>query len=251
KKMQATLHVVDLLPRGWTRSRLGRSRSRTTRCDLATNRARQATDRQRRKWRRALRVKMRWWPTPNTHRGDGARPPLRPRHSSPRGRSAQLGALDGPAAPGPWAVAVMVPFAGRAARARTLEAEQLRTAAELARLRANLQPHFLFNTLSTIAGLVVEAPREARNLIGALGDLLRDSFEDKGEMQTLDDEVTWLKRYAEILETRHRGSITFRWEIAETTRKVRIPRLLLQPLLENAVKHGALRRREGAEVAVR
>jgi Histidine kinase len=172
-------------------------------------------------------------------------------HAFRPGIIAQLGAFDGLVALGLWAVAVMVPFAVRDARARTLEAEQLRTAAELARLRANLQPHFLFNTLSTIAGLVVEAPREARNLIGALGDLLRDSFEDKGEMQTLDDEVTWLKRYAEILETRHRGSITFRWEIAETTRKVRIPRLLLQPLLENAVKHGALRRREGAEVAVR
>lgn len=164
---------------------------------------------------------------------------------------AQLGAFDGLVALGLWAVAVMVPFAVQDAKARALEAEQLRTAGELARLRANLQPHFLFNTLSTVAGLVTEDPREARNLIGALGDLLRDSFEDKGEMQTLDDEVTWLKRYAEILETRHRGSITFRWEIAETTRKFRIPRLLLQPLLENAVKHGALRRREGAEVAVR
>jgi len=164
---------------------------------------------------------------------------------------AQLGAFDGLISLGLWAAAVMVPFAVRDARERALEAEQLRTAAALARLRATLQPHFLFNTLSTVAGLVSEDPREARNLIGALGELLRDSLEEQGEMQTLDDEVIWLKRYAEILETRHRGSITFRWDIAEAARSVHIPRLLLQPLLENAVKHGALRRREGAEVAVR
>src|SRR3989442_9967476 len=103
----------------------------------------------------------------------------------------------------PYTTLFRSPFAVRDAKARSLEAEQLRTAGELARLRANLQPHFLFNTLSTVAGLVAEEPREARNLIAALGDLLRDSIEDKGEMQTLDDEVTWLKRYAEILETRH------------------------------------------------
>jgi len=57
---------------------------------------------------------------------------------------------------GLWAVAIVVPHAVREANARALEAARLRTAAELARLRANLQPHFLFNTLSTIAGLVFE-----------------------------------------------------------------------------------------------
>jgi LytS/YehU family sensor histidine kinase len=164
---------------------------------------------------------------------------------------AQLGAFDGLLGLGLFAMTVVVPSAVRDAQARALEAERLRTAAELARLRANLQPHFLLNTLSTVAGLAGEDPEGARNLVGALGDLLRDSLEDTGETQTLEDEVKWLKRYAEILETRHRGSITFRWEIADDTRSVRVPRLLLQPLLENAVKHGALRRREGGEVAVR
>jgi hypothetical protein len=164
---------------------------------------------------------------------------------------AQIGAFDGLVALGIWAMAVVVPFAVRDANARAREAEQLRTAAELARLRAHLQPHFLLNTLTTIAGLTGEDPREARNLIGALGDLLRDSLEDASDMQTLDDEVRWLKRYAEILETRHRGSIRFSWDIEEASRGLRVPRLLLQPLVENAVKHGALRRREGGEVAVR
>lgn len=156
---------------------------------------------------------------------------------------AQLGAFNGLVALGLWAVAVAIPFA-------VGEANELRAEAELAHLRATLQPHFLLNSLSTVSGLVVDDPREARNLIGALGDLLRDSLEGGDEMQTLDDEVKWLMRYAQILETRHRGSLSFRWEIAEATRRARVPRLLLQPLLENAVKHGALRRRDGGEVAI-
>jgi LytS/YehU family sensor histidine kinase len=161
--------------------------------------------------------------------------------------AARTGVASGVLGMGLFAMAVALPFAASGAR----ETERLRTAAELARLRANLQPHFLFNTLSTVAGLVGEDPREARRLIGTLGDLLRDSFVDADDLQTLDDEIAWLKHYADILETRHRGSIAFQWEIDEATRGVRIPRLLLQPLVENAVKHGALRCAEGGEVTLR
>jgi hypothetical protein len=172
-------------------------------------------------------------------------------HPWTTGKVVELGLFDGLLGLGLWAIAVVFPFAVSDANARALEAERLRTVAELARLRAHLQPHFLLNTLNTVAGLVGEDPREARNIIGALGDLLRDSLEETDEMQTIEDEVKWLRRYAGILETRHRGVLTFRWDIAEATRGVRVPRLLLQPLLENAVQHGALRRREGGEVAIR
>jgi hypothetical protein len=157
--------------------------------------------------------------------------------------AAQLGAFNGIEALGLWAVAIVIP--------RAVAAERLRTESELARLRANLQPHFLFNTLTTIAGLAGEDPRAARELIGALGELLRDSLDGGEERRTVDDEVAWLRRYAEILEIRHRGNLTFHWDIAPPAGGVRIPRLLLQPLLENAVKHGALRRRDGGEVSVR
>jgi LytS/YehU family sensor histidine kinase len=161
----------------------------------------------------------------------------------------RMGMANGVVGLGLFAMAIALPFAASGAR----EADRLRATAELARLRANLQPHFLFNTLSTVSGLVSEDPREARRLIGALGDLLRDSLVDAeaDDMQTVGDEIAWLKHYADILETRHPGSISFRWEIDEGARSVRIPRLLLQPLVENAVKHGALRRPEGGEVAVR
>jgi signal transduction histidine kinase len=159
---------------------------------------------------------------------------------------------------GLWALAFVFPFAAEDARVRSLEAEtlrleaeKLRTAAELAHLRAHLQPHFLLNTLNAIAGLVTEDPKEARRLLVALGDLLRDALRDENEMQTLDEQIAWLRRYAEILETRHAGKLAFRWEIAEETRDVLLPRLLLQPLVENAVKHGALNRPGGGTVVVR
>ena len=144
----------------------------------------------------------------------------------------------------------MLPFAIDDARLRGLEAEQLRSSAELARLRANLEPHFLLNTLNAIAGLVTEDPREARKLLACLGDLLRDSLHDDDELQTLEEQVAWLRRYASILQARHGDALQFEWRIAPEAQRALLPRLLLQPLVENAVKHGALCRRGGGVVVV-
>jgi signal transduction histidine kinase len=159
---------------------------------------------------------------------------------------------------GLWALAFVFPFAVEDARVRSLEAdklrleaEKLRASAELARLRAHLEPHFLLNTLNAVAGLVTDDPREARRLLVCLGDLLRDALRDEDELQTIDQEISWLQRYAAILEARHPGNLVFRWEIAGETRDVLLPRLLLQPLVENAVKHGALKRANGGVVVVR
>lgn len=132
-----------------------------------------------------------------------------------------------------------------------IEAAQLRTTAELMRLRSQLEPHFMLNTLNTIAGLVVHRPRDARRLLGCLGDLLRDALNDSDEMQTLDQEVAWLRRYAEILESRHAGFLTFEWVIDDETLTALLPRLLLQPLVENAVNHGAMCRADGGAVTLR
>ncbi len=159
---------------------------------------------------------------------------------------------------GVWALAFVFPYVAEDARLRALEAdklrleaEQLKSAAELARLRSRLEPHFLLNTLNAIAGLVTEEPREARRLLACLGDLLRDSLHDGDELQPLEDEIAWLRRYAQILESRHAGTLCFNWEIANDAKRTLVPRLLLQPLVENAVKHGALRRRGGGVVTVR
>lgn len=152
---------------------------------------------------------------------------------------------------GLWTLAFVLPLALEDARVRTLEAEQLRSAAELSRLRANLEPHFLLNTLNAIAGLVTEDPRESRRLLAALGDLLRDALSDEGEIQSLRAQLNWLKRYAEILEARHRGDLRFEWDIAEGLDDVQLPRLLVQPLVENAVKHGALKRDQQGHIKVK
>jgi hypothetical protein len=160
---------------------------------------------------------------------------------------------------GLWTLAFALPVALEDARVRALEAEKLRleadrlrAAAELAGLRAHLEPHFLLNTLNAIGGLITDDVKEARRLLVCLGDLLRDALRDGDELQTLDVQLTWLRRYAEILETRHRGALRFRWEVDPASREILVPRLLLQPLVENAVKHGALRRSGGGgEVVVR
>ncbi|MBK7862674.1 MAG: histidine kinase [Archangiaceae bacterium] len=171
-------------------------------------------------------------------------------HSS-LGRAMVFGFVQAQSHLGLWTLAFAVPFSLEDAQVRRAEADGLRSSTELARLRANLEPHFLLNTLNAIAGLVTEDAREARRLLAALGDLLRDALKDEDELQSLSAQVTWLKRYAEILEARHRGDLSFRWEIDDHARDVPLPRLLLQPLVENAVKHGALKARGAGEVQIR
>jgi signal transduction histidine kinase len=180
-------------------------------------------------------------------------------HMSPTGsdvlvvtRSSLFGVLNAQMYFGLWALAVVYPFAVEGARVRDLEAQQLRSEAEVARLRAHLEPHFLLNTLNAIAGLVTEEPREARRLLVCLGDLLRDAVQETSDLQPLDKQMAWLRRYAQILEARHRGALRFEWQVATDCEAELMPRLLLQPLVENAVQHGALQRTDGAgEVIVR
>jgi signal transduction histidine kinase len=170
---------------------------------------------------------------------------------------AVYGAIGGVLLAGIWGLAFVSPHLTEAAQRRQLEtqelrfeADRLRVSSELARLRSQLEPHFLLNTLNTIAGLVAQRPREARRLLGCLGDLLRDALHSQDEMQTLEQEVTWLRRYAEILESRHGDALRFDWDIPPDVGGVLLPRLLLQPLVENAVQHGALCRTGDGRVAV-
>lgn len=151
---------------------------------------------------------------------------------------------------GLWLLVFYFPAALSEARLRAVAAEAELRKAELARLRASLHPHFLLNSLNAVAGLLVAEPREARRLVTALGDLLRDSLEEDGEMRPLVEEVSWLKRYAEIFEIRHRGAVRFAWDLQPETLPLPLPRLLLQPLVENAIEHGALKRAGGGTVTV-
>jgi signal transduction histidine kinase len=168
-------------------------------------------------------------------------------------RSSLFGVLNAQMYFGLWALAVVYPFAVEGTRVRDLEALELRTRAELARLRAHLEPHFMLNTLNAVAGLVTEEPREARRLLVCLGDLLRDAVQTQGDHEPLEKQIAWLRRYAQILESRHRGKLRFTWEVAPDCRGAMLPRLLLQPLVENAVKHGALQsaQEDGGTVGIR
>ena len=152
---------------------------------------------------------------------------------------------------GLWALVFLLPAVIREANLRSLAADGVRREAELAQLRASLEPHFLLNTLHTIAALTVDEPLVARRLLAALGDLLRDALESSPEIRPLEVDLHWLRRYAEILEVRHSGRLRFEWAIAPKTTAVPLPKLLLQPLLENAVKHGVLCRDEGGLVILR
>lgn len=149
-----------------------------------------------------------------------------------------------------WVLAFRYPKVIDDARLRALEADRLRRAAELSRLREHLQPHFLRNTLNAIAASVRHDPDEARDLLAVLGDLLSDSLDDDRPTQTLAEETAWLRRYTEIFAIRHRGALRFTWDLDPAAAAIELPRLLLQPLVENAVRHGALANVDGGEVRI-
>jgi signal transduction histidine kinase len=149
-----------------------------------------------------------------------------------------------------WALLFRLPALVRDANLRRLAADSALRQAELAQLRSSLQPHFLLNTLHAIAALTVDEPLVARRLLASLGELLRDALESSPELRPLSTDLAWLRRYAEILEIRHGGAVRFEWDVAPEAAALCLPKLLLQPLVENAVKHGALRRAEGGVVAL-
>jgi two-component sensor histidine kinase len=152
---------------------------------------------------------------------------------------------------GLWLLALKYPKLVEDVRVQALEIDRVRQAAEIAQLREHLQPHFLRNTLNAVAALVSEDPSEARNLLAALADLLSDSIENSAPQRSLGAEIAWLRRYAEILEVRYRGSLRFEWDEEPTAAETLVPRLLLQPLVENAVHHGALACAADGRVTVR
>lgn len=151
-----------------------------------------------------------------------------------------------------WGGIFLFPLTYRRAERRRVQIAVARREAEILRLRAHLDPHFFLNTLNTISGLVTDDPQEARRMIGLLGDLFRDAAHDGGDdVHPLGEEIAWLERYAAIHESRHRRMVHFTWDVDDAATQVKVPRLVLQPLVENAVVHGILRNRRGGTVGVR
>lgn len=129
--------------------------------------------------------------------------------------------------------------------------EQL-SKAQLAALRRQMEPHFMFNTLNSIAGLVRENSNAAAvNMIVGLSEILRRASKDfqKPEV-TLAEEVEYLQRYIDIQKVRFGERLDYYIDIPPSLMSAQVPSLLLQPLVENAIKHGLAQRVQGGEIRV-
>jgi sensor histidine kinase YesM len=173
------------------------------------------------------------------------------------GSTLPLGGAAGMMQFGLWAAFSMLPEVVERERARkvelekaVMEAKHLRARAEVLRLRSQLEPHFLLNTLNLISGLVTQKPERARDVLVTFGELLQDALEDHDDLHSVEQEVEWLKRYVDILEARHGDFLHVQWQVAKDATAALVPRLLLQPLIENAIQHGALCKNGGGSVRV-
>ena len=122
---------------------------------------------------------------------------------------------------------------------RALELETQLSQARLQALRMQLQPHFLFNTLNAISTLVQTNPQSAQEMIGSLGQMLRLSLDNGGDPEVpLAQELKFLDCYLEIAQTRFGDRLRVTHDIASGTGPALVPTFVLQPLVENAVRHG-------------
>lgn len=122
---------------------------------------------------------------------------------------------------------------------RKRETEQLAREAELYKLRQQLQPHFLFNSLNSINALIGFKPQEARNMIQQLSDFLRGTLKKEDHLWvTLQEELSHLQLYLDIEKVRFGHRLNTAVELEETCSQLRLPAMLLQPVVENAIKFG-------------
>jgi sensor histidine kinase YesM len=133
---------------------------------------------------------------------------------------------------------------------REQEIEKLASEAELRALRAQINPHFLFNALTTIGYLIQTTPARALETLMRLTSLLRGVLRSEGEFTTLGRELDIVEAYLDIEHARFEHRLRVRFDVAPGLRDLRVPPLLLQPLVENAVKHGIAPLRDGGEVVV-
>jgi two-component sensor histidine kinase len=137
----------------------------------------------------------------------------------------------------------------RASAAERLRADLVRT--ELANLRSRLHPHFLFNALNTIASLVRDRPDAAERVVTRLSELLRRALENTADDRIpLEEELTLARAYLDVEQARFEDRLRVVWRIDAEVEQVRVPALVLQPLVENAVRHGLAQRRDGGTIEI-
>ena len=138
-----------------------------------------------------------------------------------------------------------------ASLART--ADELRRQLDQARLRAletQLRPHFLYNTLNLAAELVYDEPQVADDMLTHLGALLRRSYRDSAQIVPLREELMFVRAYAEILTRRYRDRVRLTIDVPAEVERHPVPAFLLQPLVENAFRHGVERRERTSAVDI-
>ena len=135
---------------------------------------------------------------------------------------------------------------------RQAEAEKGAREAELYKLRQQLQPHFLFNSLNSISALVGSRPEEARRMIHQLSDFLRGTLKKEEEQQvTLAEELAYLELYLSIEKVRFGHRLGTETECDPRAAACRLPSMLLQPIVENAIKFGLYDTTDGVTIRIR
>ncbi len=123
--------------------------------------------------------------------------------------------------------------------------------ARLSALRMQLNPHFLFNTLHAVSALVERDPRGVRRMIARLSELLRTSLDEADEQEVpLQREFTFTERYLDVIQIRFQGQLHVDMHMDDTVRDALVPNLILQPLVENAIKHGISKMSGGGHIEV-
>ncbi len=133
---------------------------------------------------------------------------------------------------------------------REQEINKLATEAQLRALRAQVNPHFLFNALTTIGHLIQTAPDRALETLMKLTSLLRGVLRTEGEFVTLEEEFKLIASYLDIEKARFEERLRVSIDVPEELLSKRLPSLLVQPLVENSIKHGIAPSRSGGELSV-
>ncbi len=124
--------------------------------------------------------------------------------------------------------------------------------AEIDRLKSQINPHFLFNSLNSIASLTLTRPEEAREMIVKLSSFLRSSLEYKeNELTSLSEELEHIREYLEIEKIRFGDKLQFKFELDDGCNTCLLPNMILQPLFENAIKHGVYESTDEVEIVTR
>jgi LytS/YehU family sensor histidine kinase len=149
-------------------------------------------------------------------------------------------------------VAVKRHFALEVERERLLRAETLMHEAKLQALRLQLQPHFLFNTLNALSTLIVEQRTvDASRMVSRIADFLRLTLDEAvAEEIPLEDEIEYARRYMEIEQVRFGDRLAVQIDVDAKVRRALVPSLLLQPLVENAIRHGIANDERDGQVSI-